>query len=272
MATYGTLSPPREGLMQHLASQATHVDSLQTMSRKLERNTFAPVVCSILGVVVFMRLGVVVGTLGVYYAALVISAAFIITFLTVMSMSALASTGDGVAQAGGGLFNALRRSLGHRLGHMIGLMLYISFGIGAAFYLLGFSELAMVVVGIQDNKRYPLPWNKDASAVTVAVASAILAGLMYGVQIRITLRALRLAFVLVMVAVACNVLFLSIPITSKHTGMSMDYFRENSVEHTPKMFRRMFATFFLGSVGLLPGQIWRSMYPKERRLERHLRL
>ncbi|KAE9231894.1 hypothetical protein PF002_g12553 [Phytophthora fragariae] len=253
MAAYGTLPPPRDGLMQHLASQATHVDSLQTLSRKLERNTFAPVVCSILGVVVFMRLGVVVGTLGVYYAVLVISAAFVVTFLTVMSMSALASTGDGVAQAGGGLFNALRHSLGHRLGHMIGLMLYISFGMSAAFYLLEFSELAMVVVGVQDSKIYPLPWNEDGSAVTVAVASAILAGLMYGVQVRITLRALRLAFVLVMVAVACNLLFLSVPNASKRTVMSMAHFRENSVEHTPKMFRRMFATFFPGFCGVIAG-------------------
>ncbi|KAE9009775.1 hypothetical protein PF011_g10109 [Phytophthora fragariae] len=253
MAAYGTLPPPRDGLMQHLASQATHVDSLQTLSRKLERNTFAPVVCSILGVVVFMRLGVVVGTLGVYYAVLVISAAFVVTFLTVMSMSALASTGDGVAQAGGGLFNALRHSLGHRLGHMIGLMLYISFGMSAAFYLLEFSELAMVVVGVQDSKIYPLPWNEDGSAVTVAVASAILAGLMYGVQVRITLRALRLAFVLVMVAVACNLLFLSVPNASKRTGMSMAHFRENSVEHTPKMFRQMFATFSPGFCGVIAG-------------------
>ncbi|KAG6622765.1 two pore calcium channel protein 1-like [Phytophthora cinnamomi] len=251
--TYGAISPPRDGLLQHLASQASHVESLQTLSRKLERNTFAPVVCSILGVVVFMRLGVVVGALGLYYAVLVICAAFVITFLTVMSMSALASTGDGVAQAGGGLFNALRQSLGHRLGHLIGLMMYLSFGIGAAFYLLGFSELAVIVVGVQGSKSHPLPWNEDASAVTLALASVILAGLMYGVQIRITLRALRLAFVLVMVAVACNVLFLSAPNAERHTGMSMSHFRENSVEHSPKLFRQMFATFFPGFCGVIAG-------------------
>ncbi|GMF37593.1 unnamed protein product [Phytophthora fragariaefolia] len=252
-ATYGAVSPPREDLLRHLASQASHVDSLQTLRRKLERNTFAPVVCSILGVVVFMRLGVVVGVLGVYYAALAICAAFVVTFLTVLSMCALASTGDGVAQAGGGLFNALRRSLGHRLGHMVGLMMYVSFGIGAAFYLLGFSELAMVVAGAQSQTSYPLPWNGDASAVTVAVASVILAALMYGVQIRITLRALRLAFVLVMVAVACNVLFLSVPNASTRTGMSMRRFKDNSAEHSPKMFRQMFSTFFPGFCGVIAG-------------------
>ncbi|KAL4118130.1 hypothetical protein PRIC2_010457 [Phytophthora ramorum] len=248
---YGSL--PREGLLHHLAIQDTHVESLQTLSRKLERNTFAPVVCSILGVVVFMRLGVVVGTLGIWYALFVVSAAFVVTFLTVMSMSALASTGEGVSEAGGGLFNALRRSLGHRLGHLIGLTMYLSFGIGAAFYLLGFSELTMVVVGAGESNKYLLPWNEDAAAATVALASVILAVLMYGVQIRITLRALRLVFVMVMVAVACNVLFLSVPNDSKHTGMSMKHFRENSVEHTPKMFRQMFATFFPGFCGVIAG-------------------
>ncbi|KAG7386338.1 Two pore calcium channel protein 1 [Phytophthora pseudosyringae] len=251
--SYGAISPPREGLLHHLASQDTHVESLQTLSRKLERNTFAPVVCSILGVVVFMRLGVVVGTLGIYYALVVISSTFAITFLTVMSMSALASTGDGVALAGGGLFNALRRSLGHRLGHMIGLMMYLSFGIGAAFYLLGFSELAMVVVGVQDVKGYTLPWNENASAITLATASVILALLMFGVQVRITLRALRLVFVTVMVALGCNVLFLSVTNVSKHTGMSMKHFRQNSEEHMPKMFRQMFATFFPGFCGVIAG-------------------
>uniref|UniRef100_H3HDM2 Uncharacterized protein n=1 Tax=Phytophthora ramorum TaxID=164328 RepID=H3HDM2_PHYRM len=131
--------------------------------------------------------------------------------------------------------------------------MYLSFGIGAAFYLLGFSELAMVVVGAGESNKYLLPWNEDAAAATVALASVILAVLMYGVQIRITLRALRLVFVMVMVAVACNVLFLSVPNDSKHTGMSMRHFRENSVEHTPKMFRQMFATFFPGFCGVIAG-------------------
>ncbi|ETI53565.1 hypothetical protein F443_03480 [Phytophthora nicotianae P1569] len=246
-AAYGAIPP----LAHHLESQATHVESLQILSRKLERNTFAPVVCSILGVVVFMRLGVVVGTLGIYYALIVIFVAFVISFLTVMSMSALASTSDGLAS--GGLFNALRRSLGHRLGHMIGLMMVLSFSIGAAFYLLGFSELAMVVMGLHNRNGLVLPWNEDASAVTVVTASVILAVLMYGVQNRITLRALRLVFVMVMVAVGCNMLFLLVPNAAKHTGMSIKHFRQNSDEHTPKMLRQMFETFFPGFCGVIAG-------------------
>lgn len=225
--------------------------SLQSLRHKMERNAFAPVVCSILGVVVFMRLGVVVGVLGLYYAAAAVGAAFAITFLSVGSMSALASATEGFAQAGGGLFDALRRSLGHRLGHMIGLMLFLSFCVGAAFYLLGFSELALVVVGV-DATKYPLPWNSDASAVTVAIASVILAGLMLGVQVRISLRALKLVFVMVMVAVICNVVFLMVPNVSKHTGLSMARLKENA-EHEPKQFRQMFATFFPGFCGVIAG-------------------
>ncbi|KAF1776507.1 hypothetical protein GQ600_14513 [Phytophthora cactorum] len=66
----------------------------------------------------------------------------------------------------------------------------MSFGIGTAFYLIGFSELVMVVVGLHNVKGFALPWNEDFSVVTVATASVILTVLMYGVPAASRCRAL----------------------------------------------------------------------------------
>ncbi|RLN02350.1 hypothetical protein BBJ28_00004966 [Nothophytophthora sp. Chile5] len=247
---YGSMSSLDSELHQQLAAQAAHVASLHSLQQQQTRATFVPVVCSILGVVVFMRLGTVVGSLGLWYAGGAISAAFLLTFLTVGSLSALASTSD---DADGGLFASLRHSLGHRLGHLIGVMMCASFGVGAAFYLLGFSELVLFSLGVR--AAYPLPWDPEASWITVAFSSLLLAvlTLVDAAGVRISLRALRVVFVMVMVAIACNVLFLVVPNAARKTGLSMDHFRQNAVDREPEHFRQMFATFFPGFCGVLAG-------------------
>lgn len=88
------LKEPAEGQGEEDASSVMHtrLQQEQELHRKRVANTFVPVACSIFGVVIILRLGVVVGTLGVAHTLLVIVLAFVITFLTVGSISALAST------------------------------------------------------------------------------------------------------------------------------------------------------------------------------------
>lgn len=71
--------------------ERTSAEADADAARKKQRNVFVPVVCSIFGVVLFMRLGALVGALGLPAAVLVICVAFTVTLLTIGSLSALAS-------------------------------------------------------------------------------------------------------------------------------------------------------------------------------------
>lgn len=98
---------------------------------------FVPNVLTILGVVMFLRAGWVVGNAGLVGALLILLIANLITFLTTLSLSAVATnTHVGV----GGAYFLVSRSLGLELGGSIGVPLYLAQAISVAFYLVGFSE------------------------------------------------------------------------------------------------------------------------------------
>ncbi|KAF1329490.1 Two pore calcium channel protein 1, partial [Globisporangium splendens] len=225
-------SSSRSDLFLEMPAEA---EADRAAARKKQRNIFIPVVCSIFGVIIFMRLGVLVGTLGLLYAWLVIAAAFAITLLTIGSVSALASASfTEYSQAehvdiSGSFYKLIRRSLGRHLGQLIGVMLYMSFAVATAYYLLGFSEITMFYMGIFAT-THTLPWSADGSWVTVIIASTLLAlfTFSYSVGVKPSRRIVRLVFIAVLVAVACNILFLLVTNPDTHTGFSVAHLRENA--------------------------------------------
>ncbi|KAF1317836.1 Two pore calcium channel protein 1, partial [Globisporangium splendens] len=237
------------------------VEADRAAARKKQRNIFIPVVCSIFGVIIFMRLGVLVGTLGLLYAWLVIAAAFAITLLTIGSVSALASASfTEYSQAehvdiSGSFYKLIRRSLGRHLGQLIGVMLYMSFAVATAYYLLGFSEITMFYMGIFAT-THTLPWSADGSWVTVIIASTLLAlfTFSYSVGVKPSRRVVRFVFIAVLVAVACNILFLLVTNPDTHTGFSVAHLHENArLDTSSTHLIAMFSTCFPAFCGVLAG-------------------
>ena len=77
---------------------------------------------NIFGVIMFLRLGWVVGQAGVPLTIAIISIATVVTFLTTSSMSAIAT--NGTVKAGGAYF-LISRSIGPKIGGAIGLLFSI---------------------------------------------------------------------------------------------------------------------------------------------------
>ncbi|MFW6088618.1 MAG: amino acid permease, partial [Gemmatimonadota bacterium] len=98
---------------------------------------FTPNVLTILGIILFLRTGWVVGQAGFYGALLIILMANAISFLTGLSLSAIATSMDVKA---GGNYYLISRSLGLEIGGAIGVPLYLSQAISVAFYIIGFTE------------------------------------------------------------------------------------------------------------------------------------
>ncbi len=98
---------------------------------------FTPSILTILGVIMFMRAGLVVGQSGIMHALLILLLAKSITTLTSLSISAV-STNTPVS--GGGAYFLISRSLGPEFGGAIGLALFCAQAISVPFYTLGFTE------------------------------------------------------------------------------------------------------------------------------------
>ena len=98
---------------------------------------FTPCVLTILGVIMFLRFGYVVGQAGVLGTLLIVAASTVITVLTSLSLSAIATN---TRVRGGGAYYLISRSLGVEFGGAIGLVFFLAQAISVALYVLGFSE------------------------------------------------------------------------------------------------------------------------------------
>ena len=104
---------------------------------KTFEGVFTPSLLTILGVIMYMRLGWVVGNAGLFGAIIIIIIAHVIAVTTGLSVSSVAS--DKKIGAGG-IYYVLSRSMGIPIGGSIGIALYVGTAFSIALYLVGFSE------------------------------------------------------------------------------------------------------------------------------------
>jgi amino acid transporter len=84
---------------------------------------FTPSVLTILGIILFLRLGYVVGNAGLGPALLILLLANGISVLTSVSLSAIATN---LKVKGGGDYYLISRTLGHEFGGAIGIVLFLA--------------------------------------------------------------------------------------------------------------------------------------------------
>jgi amino acid transporter len=98
---------------------------------------FTPSILTILGVIMFLRAGYVVGEAGIINTILILCLAEMISLLTAISMSAIATN---TPVAGGGAYFLISRALGPQFGGAIGLALFWAQALSVPFYILGFTN------------------------------------------------------------------------------------------------------------------------------------
>ena len=94
-------------------------------------------ISSILGAILFLRLGFATGTLGFWGTIMIILLGHMITIPTALAISELATN---TRVEGGGEYFIISRSFGLKLGSTIGITLFLSQTISIAFYTIAFAE------------------------------------------------------------------------------------------------------------------------------------
>lgn len=133
-------------------------EDMENSPPKLERNrqdpkvvgfgtfggVFTPCTLTILGVIMFLRFGMVVGNTGLLMALLILFCAKVITVLTTLSLSAITTN---TKIKGGGAYYLISRSLGVEFGGAIGIVFFLAQAISVAMYVIGFAEAFAATTG-----------------------------------------------------------------------------------------------------------------------------
>jgi len=188
---------------------------------------FTPDVLTILGVIMFLRLGWVVGNAGLLGAIAIIVLAKSITICTGLSMSSITTN---IKIGPGGAYSIISKSLGLEAGGSIGIPFYVSQSLSAALYIAGFTE----------GWRYLFP---DHSAVVVSIAAwAILIFISY----TSTIFAIRIQYIIMaIIALSIGAFFLS-PAEAAETKQLIGNFESEN-------FWGVFAIFFPAVTGIMAG-------------------
>ncbi len=108
---------------------------------------FTPSLLTILGVIMYMRLGWIVGEAGLVAALAIIILSHVISITTGLSISSIAT--DKKIKTGG-IYYILSRSLGMPMGGAIGIALFLGTALSISLYLIGFAESFLAVDAIRE--------------------------------------------------------------------------------------------------------------------------
>ena len=109
---------------------------------------FVSCLLNIFGVIMFLRLGWVVGQAGIIQALLIILLGGVITSLTTASMAAIATNGT---VRGGGAYFMISRALGPEIGGTIGVLFFLGLCVAVSMYVIGFCETLVENMGVCPN-------------------------------------------------------------------------------------------------------------------------
>lgn len=190
---------------------------------------FTPSILAILGVILYLRMGWIVGNVGLLGTLSIVTLSTLIMFLTTLSISAVATAR---LVRGGGVYYMISRSLGIETGGAVGIPLYFAQTLSVALYTLGFTE-SVVNQFPQFNQLY------------VALTVTVLIGL---VALTSSDLATKVQY-LVMGAIALSLLsfFFGKPVEQTEIEMW------GASEQVSEPFWQVFAVFFPAVTGIMSG-------------------
>jgi solute carrier family 12 (potassium/chloride transporter), member 4/6 len=156
---------------------------------------FLPCLQSIMGIILFLRLTNITGQAGCLYTSLIILTCTASTFLTSLSLSAIAT--NGTIQAGGPYY-VISRTLGIEIGATIGLLFYVGTTFAGTMYVLGAVEALQRTVAWQFDARWAsliLMW-LVASVVSVGVRYVNMASNVFFFMVLVSIASMCLGVIL----------------------------------------------------------------------------
>uniref|UniRef100_A0A672IWX0 Solute carrier family 12 member 9 n=1 Tax=Salarias fasciatus TaxID=181472 RepID=A0A672IWX0_SALFA len=243
-----------------------------------------PTLLSMFSVVLFLRIGFVVGHAGLYQAIAMFLVAYFIICMTVLSVCAISTNG---ALDAGGAYYMISRALGPEFGGSIGIMFFLANVCGSALYVLGLVEAIVTTFGVPEvTSSYQVLPSGYWWSLLYATGIALLCLLVCMVGAHIYAKATFLIFMVVMFVLGTILIsFFAVrprtivlprpssfnptpngtgptfPTTANFTGFKLDTllgnlgagYTEDYTTQTMMNFATVFAVMFNGCTGIMAG-------------------
>ena len=196
---------------------------------------FTPSILTILGVIMYLRFGWVVGNVGILRTLLIVTLANVITFLTALSVSSIATN---QRVRGGGAYYMISRSLGFEAGGAIGIPLFIALALSVALYTIGFAESVVNAFPSLDIRTVGLICVTAVAAIALISAQA----------------AIRVQYVIMaVIAVSLISLFLGSSLETVSPEITTQDIVQGAAPAESAPFWTVFAVFFPAVTGIMAG-------------------
>ena len=203
---------------------------------------FTPSILTILGVIMYLRLGWVTGVAGLWGVVAIIFLAHIISLTTGLSISSIAT--DKKIKAGG-IYYILSRSLGLPIGGSIGITLFVGTAFSISLYVVGFTENFISIESIMEMINVEIPENYVIQIIGTLVLILLVIIALISTSIAIKTQFLILgAIALSLVSIVIGFFINNAPVADPDTLIKP--FSEYS-------FETVFAIFFPAVTGFTAG-------------------
>ena len=189
---------------------------------------FVPTFLSIVGVILFLRLGNVVGGAGVLGSVAIVLLAVSVTLSTGLALSSISSN---IKIGSGGAYSIISKTLGLEVGGSVGIPLFLAQAFSVALYIFGFVEAW----------KYLFP---TQPAIFIAITAFFLLFALVFISTKIAVRAQ--IFVFVFVCLSLGSVFLG-------GNFAAGGFQVPLIDFSQIPFWTLFALFFPAVTGLMAG-------------------
>uniref|UniRef100_A0A803T2B7 Solute carrier family 12 member 1 n=1 Tax=Anolis carolinensis TaxID=28377 RepID=A0A803T2B7_ANOCA len=207
---------------------------------------------NIWGVMLFIRLSWIIGQAGIGLGVIVILLAVLVTCITGLSTSAIATNGF---VRGGGAYYLISRSLGPEFGGSIGLIFAFANAVAVAMYVVGFAET--VVELLKSSNAIMVDATND-----IRIIGAITVVILLGISVAGMEWEAKVIVLLIILLVAIVNFFIGTVIPSNNEKKARGFFNYQAsifAENFGPEFRgdegffSVFAIFFPAATGILAG-------------------
>jgi len=202
---------------------------------------YTPALLTIISVIMYLRLGWIVGQVGLIYTIGVILVANIISITTGLSLSSIAT--DKKVKAGG-VYYMLSRSLGLPMGGAIGATIYLAFSLSIALNITGFSESFLSVDLVREYLQLE-PGQQSNRIIGIGILLFLTILAFISTSLAIKVQYVVLTFIILSLASIFSGLFLRL-------GPQTDSLLLMPIENASSL-AMVFAVFFPAATGFMMG-------------------
>ncbi|KAF4976064.1 hypothetical protein FZEAL_7242 [Fusarium zealandicum] len=235
-----------------VAMEARHHSKLGTVS-----GVYIPVVLNIMSILMFLRFGIIIGSIGFMGILALLVTAYSIDLLTTLSLSAIASNGE---VKGGGAYYMISRSLGPEFGGSIGILFYLAQVLNASMNVVGLIDCLRLNLGPAFPQGYWTGYGLETAALLLCTGLCFLGSATFSRASNALLAILSLAIISIPVSAIFKTPFHDKALGIHFTGPSLDTLTDNFLPHRNSTeyqgldtFRDLFGILFPATSGIFAG-------------------